>query len=78
MNSYIMFRTYIEGLLLPLVDPRDEPHPRSLSDDRGATIGEYIVITLASLTGAAVVGGIIWVALKNGAETVNVEAPPAP
>ncbi len=78
MNSYIMFRTYIEGLLLPLVDPRDEPDPRSLSDDRGATIGEYIVITLASLTGAAVVGGIIWVALKNGAETINVEAPPAP
>ena len=78
MNTYIMFRTYIEGMLFPFVGPRDEPEPRSISDDRGATIGEYIVITLASLTGAAVVGGVIWLALKNGADNVNVEAPPAP
>lgn len=78
MSNYIMFRTYIEGMLLPFVDPRDERKPGSLSDDRGATIGEYIVITLASLTGAAVVGSIIWLALKNGADSVNVEAPPAP
>lgn len=78
MNTYTMFRTYVEGLLLPLVEPDDEPRPESFADDRGATIGEYIVITLASLTGAAVVGGIIWLALKNGADTVNVEAPPAP
>ena len=77
MNTYTIVRTYMEGLLLPLV-PAQEADVGSLRDDRGATIGEYIVITLASLTGAAVVGGIIWLALKSGADTVNVEAPPAP
>lgn len=78
MNTYTMVRNYLEAILLPLVDTGTEPNSQSLADDRGATIGEYIVITLASLAGAGIVGGIIWLALKNGAETVNVEAPPAP
>lgn len=78
MTNYAMLRCYFEGLLLPLVRPGEEPDERSLADDRGATIGEYIVITLASLAGAAVVGGVIWVALKNGADTVKVQAPAGP
>jgi hypothetical protein len=78
MSTYTQVRDYVEASLLSLVPAGDEPDERSLSDDRGATIGEYIVITLASLTGAAVVGGIIWLALRNGAETVVVESPAAP
>ena len=78
MNTYIQVRDYIEASLLSLVDDRDEPDDRSLADDRGATIGEYIVITLASLAGAAVVGGIIWLALRSGAEDVVVNSPAGP
>lgn len=79
MTTYTMIRCYFEGLLTPFVEPRDDhADDRCLTDDRGATIGEYIVITLASLAGAAVVGGIIWLALRDGAENVVVDPPAAP
>lgn len=78
MNTYTQVRDYVDASLRSLVPIDDEPVERSLADDRGATIGEYIVITLASLAGAAIVGGIIWLALRNGADGVVVESPEAP
>ena len=78
MNTYTQIRDYVEASLLSLVPEGDVPDERSLADDRGATVGEYIAMTLAGLAGAALVGGIIWLALKNGAETVVVDAPAAP
>lgn len=78
MTTYAMIRCYFEGMLLPFLGPGDQRDERDFGDDRGATIGEYIVITLAGLAGAAVVGGIIWVALRSGAETVVVDQPAAP
>lgn len=78
MTTYTLIRCYFEGLLGPLLYPGADHDDRAFGDDRGATIGEYIVITLASLAGAAVVGGIIWLALRNGAETVVVDQPAGP
>ncbi len=78
MTTYTMIRCYFEGLLLPFLDPGDQHDERDFGDDRGATIGEYIVITLAGLAGAAVVGGIIWLALRSGAESVVVDQPAGP
>ena len=78
MNTYTQIRDYVEASLLSLVPPGESPDEHSMADDRGATVGEYIAMTLAGLAGAALVGGIIWLALKNGAETVVVDAPEAP
>jgi hypothetical protein len=78
MTTYTAIRCYFEALLRPFLNPGANHDERAFGDDRGATIGEYIVITLASLAGAAVVGGIIWLALRNGAETVVVDQPAAP
>ena len=78
MTTYTQVRDYVEASLLSLVPQGDAPEESSLADDRGATVGEYIAMTLAGLAGAAVVGGIIWLALRNGAETVVVDAPAAP
>lgn len=78
MTTYTQVRDYVEASLLSLVPRGDVPEDGSLADDRGATVGEYIAMTLAGLACAALVGGIIWLALKNGAETVVVDAPAAP
>lgn len=50
---------------------------RVVRDERGMT-AEYIVVTGIALVSAAVVAGILWVKLRDGANDVEVPAPAAP
>ena len=48
-----------------------------------ASIVYYFIMSITLALGALIyiagtLGGIIWLALKNGADTINVEAPAAP
>lgn len=68
MSEYEMVVTYLSALLGRFGD----------DDDNGAIAGEYIVLLALALVAAAIVGGVLWSKLKNGANDTTVPAPQAP
>ena len=67
MSIYEMVVTYLTAMF-----------GRFRDDEDGGGAAEYIVIVGISVLAAAVIGGIIWTKLRNGANDVDVPTPAAP
>ena len=48
---------------------------RVIADDRGSATAEQIVMIAAAVLGAAVIGGIIWAKMQDGANNIQTPAP---
>ena len=48
---------------------------RVIADERGSATAEQIVMIAAAVLGAAVIGGIIWAKMQDGANNIQTPAP---
>ena len=46
-----------------------------IADERGSATAEQIVMIAAAVLGAAVIGGIIWAKMQDGANNIQTPAP---
>ena len=68
MTHYQLYRSYLQARLGRLAD-------RVVDDERGSATAEQIVMIGAAVVGAAIVGGIIWTKMQDGANNIQTPAP---
>lgn len=68
MSEIAVIQQYIRSIVSVIAG-------RVIDDERGSATAEQIVMIAAAVIGAAVVGGIIWAKMQDGANNISTPSP---